>query len=196
MIAYIKGVVTQTLPGSVVIENNNIGYCVHVPDNSSAYLTKDGEIITLYTAMLVREDDISLYGFTDTQSLAMFNLLLTVNGIGAKAALAILSALNLSELKKAIAFEDAALITKANGVGKKTAQRVCLELKDKVGPAEDIAGGISEVNIEKGSPKEDALAALMSLGYSKTEAMSALIGITEKDLSAEEYIKRALRSRR
>ncbi|MCQ2552360.1 MAG: Holliday junction branch migration protein RuvA [Clostridia bacterium] len=196
MIAYIKGVVTQTLPGSVVIENNNIGYCVHVPDNSSAYLTKDGEIITLYTAMLVREDDISLYGFTDTQSLAMFNLLLTVNGIGAKAALAILSALSLSELKKAIAFEDAALITKANGVGKKTAQRVCLELKDKVGPAEDIAGGISEVNIEKGSPKEDALAALMSLGYSKTEAMSALIGITEKDLSAEEYIKRALRSRR
>lgn len=196
MIAYIKGVVTQTLPGSVVIENNNIGYCVHVPDNSSAYLTKDGEIITLYTAMLVREDDISLYGFTDTQSLAMFNLLLTVNGIGAKAALAILSALSLSELKKAIAFEDAALITKANGVGKKTAQRVCLELKDKVGPAEDIAGSISEVNIEKGSPKEDALAALMSLGYSKTEAMSALIGITEKDLSAEEYIKRALRSRR
>jgi len=195
LIHYIKGVVTQTLPGIVVVENGGLGYEVHVADNSPAYLTKEGEVITIFTCMIVREDDISLYGFTDTESLSMFNLLMTVNGVGAKAALSILSALNVSELKKAIAFEDAGAITKANGIGKKIAQRVVLELKDKVGDAADLPAS-ENVKIEKGSAKEEAVSALMALGYSKTEAMSLLLGITEKDLTTEEYIKRALKARR
>ena len=122
MIHYIKGVITETLPGKVVIENGGIGYEVYVPDNSAAYLTGKNELTTLYTAMIVREDDISLYGFSDTESLRMFNTLITVSGVGAKVALAILSALSVNELKQAIVFEDAASITKANGIGKKTAQ--------------------------------------------------------------------------
>ncbi|MCQ2553655.1 MAG: Holliday junction branch migration protein RuvA, partial [Clostridia bacterium] len=133
MIHYIKGMITEAALGKVVIENGNIGYEVNVPDNSISILANQNEIVTLYTAMIVREDDISLYGFTDTQSLAMFNTLMTVSGVGAKGALAILSALDVRSLKQAIMFEDVAAITKANGIGKKIAQRIVLELKDKVG---------------------------------------------------------------
>lgn len=196
MIHYIKGVITDTMPGKVVIETGNIGYEVNVPDNSINYLPGQNEIVTLYTAMIVREDDISLYGFADTASLTMFNTLMTVSGVGAKGALAILSALDVSSLRKAIVFEDVAAITKANGIGKKIAQRIVLELKDKVGGSDDIPTGYTSTVIAKGSPKDEAVAALVSLGYSRTEAMSALVGITENDLTTEEYIKRALRSRR
>ena len=196
MIHYIKGVVTETMPGMVVIENGGIGFQVYVPDNCGAYLTKDNEVITLYTAMTVREDDISLYGFTDTESLTMFNMLLTVSGIGAKGAMSILSSMNVRELKRAIAFEDVAAVTKAQGIGKKTAQRIVLELKDKVGLPDEVPAGVKEVSLAKGSAKEEAVMGLMALGYSKTEAMSALVGINDESLSAGEYIKLALRSRR
>lgn len=196
MIHYIKGVITETMPGKVIIENGGIGYEVCVPDNSVAYLKSENELTTLYTAMIVREDDVSLYGFADTQSLSMFNSLISVSGVGAKGALAILSALNVSELKKAIAFEDAALITKANGIGKKTAQRIVLELKDKLGLPDDVSVSPAGTELKKGSAKEEAVSALMALGYSKTEAMSALLGINDEDLSTEEYIRRALRNRR
>lgn len=196
MIHYIKGVITDTLPGKVVIETGNIGYEVNVPDGSFAFLPGQNEVVTIYTAMIVREDDISLYGFADTQSLTMFNTLMTVSGVGAKGALAILSALDTQSLKKAIAFEDVAAITKANGIGKKIAQRIVLELKDKVAAANDLPAGYTSTVIAKGSPKDEAVAALVALGYSRTEAMSALVGITENDLTTEEYIKRALRSRR
>ena len=196
MIHYIKGVVTETMPGMVVVENNGIGWQVYVPDSSAAYLSKENEVITLYTAMIVREDDISLYGFTDTESLTMFNMLMTVSGIGAKGAMAVLSSLNVRELKRAIAFEDVAAVTKAQGIGKKTAQRLVLELKDKVGLPDEVPSGTKEVTLVKGSAKEEAVMGLMALGYSKTEAMSALVGITDENLSAGDYIKLALRSRR
>ena len=181
----------------VCIENQGIGFEVNVPDGSGVYLARNGEVVTLYTAMLVREDDISLYGFTDRESLAFFRVLMTVSGVGAKAALSILSALPVRELKKAILFEDVNAITKAQGVGKKIAQRVVLELKDKIDPSgTGMEAYVPEKTITPGSAKEEAVSALMSLGYSRTEAMSAMVGITEEGLSAEEYIKRALRSRR
>ncbi|MBR3296317.1 MAG: Holliday junction branch migration protein RuvA [Firmicutes bacterium] len=197
MLHYIKGIITETAPGMVCIENQGIGFEVNVPDGSGAYLARNGEVVTLYTAMLVREDDISLYGFTDRESLAFFRVLMTVSGVGAKAALSILSALPVRELKKAILFEDVNAITKAQGVGKKIAQRVVLELKDKIDPSDTgMEACVPEKTITPGSAKEEAVSALMSLGYSRTEAMSAMVGITEEGLSAEEYIKRALRSRR
>ena len=157
---------------------------------------RPGEIITLYTAMMVREDDVSLYGFTDRESLAMFRLLQTVPGVGAKAAMAILSALPFRELKRAIAFEDVASITRANGVGKKTAQMVVVKLKDKVGTPEELdvpAGAVQTVT--PGSNKDMAISALVSLGFSKTEAMTALAGVTDETLTTQEYIKLALRNR-
>lgn len=196
MLHYIKGVITQTMPGMVCIENNGIGYEVYVPDGSRAFLTQDGEVLTLYTAMIVREDDVSLYGFTDRESLAMFRLLQTVPGVGAKAAMAILSAVPLRELKHAIAFEDVALITRANGVGKKTAQMVVVKLKDKVGPVDDgDLPASSPAAVIPGSNREQAVSALMALGFSRTEAQASLAGVTGEDLSTQEYIKLALRNR-
>ena len=197
MLHYIKGVITETMPGMVCIENNGIGYEVYVPENSRAYLTQTGEIITLYVAMMVREDDVSLYGFTEKEALSMFRLLQTVPGVGAKAAMAILSALNLKELKRAIAFEDVASITRANGVGKKTAQMVVVKLKDKVGSPEelDLPDVAAIPAIAPGSNKEQAIAALQALGFSRTEAMTSLAGITDETLTTQEYIKLALRNR-
>ncbi len=196
MLHYIKGVITETMPGMVCIESGGLGYEVYVPENSKAYLTQDGEVITLYTAMVVREDDVSLYGFTEREALNMFRLLQTVPGIGAKAAMSILSALSVRDLKRAIAFEDAAAITRANGVGKKTAQVVVLKLKDKIGPVEDGDAVIAAApSVTPGSSKEQAIQALMALGFSKSEAMAALVGVTDENLTTQEYIKLALRNR-
>ena len=154
-----------------------------------------GEVF-VYTAMMVREDDVSLYGFDNKESLTLFRRLLTVNGVGAKAAMAILSAMPAAEVKKAIVFEDTAMLARANGIGKKTAQRIVLELKDKL----DDVGGLATVEtVEKAVPasneKAEAIDALMNWGFSRSEAISALAGVKEENLSVEEYIKAALRNR-
>ena len=197
MIHYIKGIITETAPGMVVIECNGIGYEVFVPDNCPAIFAGRDELVTLYTFMAVREDDVSLYGFTDNESLRMFKLLTTVSGIGNKGAMAILSKLSVKELRQAIAFEDAASIARANGIGKKTAAKVVLELKDKVGDVELPEGvTVKEIEIKKGSAKDEALMALQALGFSKSEASTYLVGINDENLSAEEYVRLALRSRR
>ena len=197
MIHYIKGIITETSPGMVVIENGGIGYEVYVPDNCTAIFAGRDELVTLYTYMAVREDDVSLYGFTDNESLRMFKLLTTVSGIGNKGAMAILSKLTVKELRQAIAFEDPAAIAKANGIGKKTAAKVVLELKDKVGDVELPEGvTVKDIEIRKGSAKDEALMALQALGFSKSEASTYLVGINDENLSAEEYVRLALKSRR
>lgn len=193
MIHYIRGKLTEILPGLAVIENNGIGYEVFVPENSSVYLAKPGDEIRLYTAMIVREDDISLYGFSEKDSLSMFGKLMTVSGVGAKAALSVLSAMPFSELNRAIAFEDVAKLTTAKGIGKKTAQRIVLDLKDKIGSFDSAADFGVGGDVVFGTAKEEAVAALVTLGYSKSEATMAMIGITEPDLTAEDYIKKALK---
>jgi len=197
LIYYIKGYVTETMPGKLVIENNGVGYLVNVTDNCSALLAGSNDMVTLYTFMAVREDDISLFGFADKESLNMFNLLTTVSGIGNKGALAILSKLSPYELRQAIVFEDADSIAKANGIGKKTAAKVVLELKDKVGSI-DLSNGTTQtaVQIVKGSAKDEAVLALTSLGFSKTEAMSRLVGVNDDSYTAEDYVKIALKNGR
>jgi Holliday junction DNA helicase RuvA len=191
MFHYIKGNITMKFEGGVVIETGGIGYEVYVPDNSALYLADSRETVLIYTVMIVREDDVSIYGFHDKESLDLFRKLITVNGVGAKAAMAILSSMPASEVKKAIIFDDAATLTKANGIGKKIAQRITLELKDKLG----TAGGLTEAveKIVTDSAKTEAINGLISLGYSRSEAVSVMTGITEEDLSVEEYIKRALK---
>jgi len=200
MLHYIKGHVAETLPGMVVIDHDGIGYEVNVADGSPVFLADPSEEITLYVALQVREDDMSLYGFMDKESLSLFRLLQTVSGVGAKAALSMLGAFTCAqELKRAIFFEDVASITRANGIGKKTAQRVVLELKDKVGEPAPVAGEPAKTGVRapgRGSHKDEALQALVSLGFARAEAMSLLNTIVEDDLSTEEYIKLALRARR
>ena len=132
----------------------------------------------------------SLYGFSDKESLKLFKLLITVNGIGAKAAMSILSALNADQLKQAITFEDANAIAQAQGVGKKTAQRVVLELKDKVDKI--YTAPVQDTVVENPDDKKEALDALMALGYSRQEAVKALSGVEADD--AQEYIKLALKN--
>ncbi len=141
MIHYIRGRIDGRIDGGIVIESGGIGYEIYVPDNSPLYLSRGDEPVKVLTAMLVKEDDIRLYGFSEKESLALFRRLLTVNGVGAKGALALLSAMPLNDLKRAIAYDDAQTLTKANGIGKKTAQRICLDLKDKLGDISDAAGG-------------------------------------------------------
>jgi Holliday junction DNA helicase RuvA len=194
MIHFIRGKLAILNPGSIVIENNGIGYGLTVPENSSFFLAKEGEEVFAYTSMIVREDDISLYGFSDRETQRMFHRLMSVTGVGAKAAMAILSAMPLQELIRAILFEDAVTLTRANGIGKKSAQRNVLELKDKVEAADGLNAGA--VQALTGSPTDargEAADGLMALGYTKSEALTALSKITEEELSAEEYIKKALK---
>lgn len=194
MIHFIRGKLAIINPGSIVIENNGIGYGLTVPENSSFFLVKEGEEVFAYTSMIVREDDISLYGFSDRETQRMFHRLMSITGVGAKAAMAILSAMPLQELIRAILFEDAVTLTRANGIGKKSAQRIVLELKDKVEAADGLNAGT--VQALTGSPTDargEAADGLMALGYTKSEALTALSKISEEELSAEEYIKKALK---
>ncbi|MDD2483419.1 MAG: Holliday junction branch migration protein RuvA [Eubacteriales bacterium] len=195
MLHYLKGSLTMTFEGGLVVEAAGVGYMVYVPENSILYQKIGCDDVLVYTVMILREDDVSLYGFADKESLEMFQKLKTVNGVGAKAALAVLSAMPLDQVQKAIIFEDPDTLTRANGIGKKTAQRIVLELKEKVGT---IGGLPEQAGTESAGPssntkKEEAADALVSLGYSRSEAMTALLGIDAEGLSAEEYIKKALR---
>ena len=194
MLHYIKGTMVMRIEGGVVVENGGIGYEIYVPDNSAVYLLHEGDPATLYLSMIVREDDVSLYGFSDSEGLSLFKMLITVNGIGAKAAMAILSVAPVQKIKEAILFEDADFLTRASGVGKKTAQRVVLELRDKIG---SLSPDLAEKLPEQAEPtalgaRNEAIAALVALGYSRTEATSAVAVVQGDGLTSEEYIKRAL----
>lgn len=199
MIGFIKGRVVSCEEGTILVDNNGIGYEINVSDTSEFDMyTGKSEDITVYTAMMVREDDISLCGFRKKADLVMFKKLLTVNGVGTKAALAILGVIKSEELSKAIVFEDTDSIVRAPGIGKKTAQRIVLELKDKLGDisglsSEDIAFS-SESNMNKSDmdAKTEALQALIALGYSKSEAAAALNKIKEEYEDTQDYIRQAL----
>lgn len=198
MISYIKGALGGRFDGGVIIEANGLGYTVFVPGNSSIYLAEEGQIVKVFTKMILREDDVSLYGFSHRDDLKLFEQLITVNGVGPKVGLSILSVLPSEEVKRAIVFQDPELLTRANGVGKKTADRIVLELKDKLGALEDLTktgiigiDGATDIG-NFTDQRTEAFNALCSLGYSKAESIQALSNITEEGLTSQEYIKKAL----
>ena len=197
MLNFIRGRVAGSFDDVIVIENGGIGFEVHMPSSSAAFIAADSEKeITVYTAMMVREDDIRLYGFDDRPSLSMFQMLTGVSGIGAKGALSILSALTVQEIQRAIAFEDAGLLSRAQGVGKKTAQRIVLELKDKIDPQalkDAVPGEAAERSSASAGAAAEAIEALVSLGYAKTEAADAVAAAGLKEGKAEDYIRVALK---
>lgn len=203
MIKYIKGYYAMTLAGGIVVETSSgIGFEINIPAGSPLYKYGEGEEITVFTAMIVKEDDISLYGFHNRESLDLFRMLITVSGIGAKGAMSIMGSMSADELRRAILFEDVKEISKANGVGKKTAERLILELKDKIGKlggtSDAVAGSavISGASADAGADdaRTEAIYALVSLGYSKAEAFGAVSKVLDEGLTGEEYIKRALKS--
>ncbi len=183
------------LGNTVVVENSSgIGFEIHVPITSCLHKTNSGEPVKVFTYLKVQEDDMSLYGFDEKEELKFFQLLITVNGVGPKAAMSILSTLSLDGIKQAIIAEDAKSIASANGIGKKTAERVILELRDKLSDAELQMAGASPINLKLDDAKNEAISALVALGYSKNEAFSAVSVVNEEDLSSEEYVKKALKN--
>ena len=199
MIAFVKGKVVSQSEDGVVVDIGNIGVNVRVTERMLSMLLDFGEEIVLHTYTHVKEDAFMLYGFELPSELAMFRQLLTVNGIGPKGALAIMSLLPVQELQIAIATGDSKTIAKANGVGAKTAQRLILELKDKIVLDEVLESmGSDETNLQTSgklsAQKQDAVEALVALGYSQSEATKAVkqVPVTEQD-DADSILKGALR---
>lgn len=198
MYAYIKGELAEINTDHIVIEAGGIGYQVFISLQTFDYLPSVGENLKIYTYLYLREDAMILYGFLTKDDLELFKLLISVSGIGPKGGLAILSTLEADDLRFAILSGDAKAISKAPGVGGKTAQRVILELKDKLS-LEDAFEAKTE-HVQKnaaaagGSVKNDAVMALTALGYSSTESLKAVsaVEITE-DMDVEEVLKATLK---
>ena len=203
MIAYIKGEVAWIEEERIVLESGNIGYNIMMP--ASSFDTQDlvGKEVKIYTHLNVREDAMQLYGFLNLDELKTFRLLLGVNGIGPKAALGILSGLTTDELRFAVLSDDVKTISKVPGIGKKTAQKLILELKDKIDleevfetkqeHARETEGKMESK--EENAAKKDAVDALTALGYSSTEALRAVrqTGVTQ-DMDVETILKLALKN--
>ncbi len=200
MIYFVKGELLTTEPGALIVDTGSIAYKLYVSDNTiSAFASKIGSQVRVYTYLSVREDAMDLFGFHSLEEKNTFNMLITVSGVGPKAALAILSIMTPSSFAMAVNSGDTKAISKANGVGPKTAARVILELKDK------LTKGLGDIQVSEGvaqSPKSsadiskysDALNALIVLGYSRTEALSALRGLDTASLSLEDMITAALKN--
>lgn len=200
MIAYLKGTLEEIGNDYIVVDVNNIGYQVKVSLRVIEGLPGIGSSIKIHTYTYVREDVIALYGFLTKDDLQMFLLLLGVNGVGPKGALGILSVFSAQELRLAIISQDSKTIAKAPGIGAKTAQRMLIDLKDKVSVEETFekmgmedAGTVS-VKAENSGARSDAIEALTALGYSASESMKAVnaVEITE-DMSSDAILKMALR---
>ena len=188
MIGRISGILLDKTPPLALIDCNGVGYECEVPMSTFYLLPQVGDKVTLLTHFVVREDAQLLFGFGTNQERLMFRQLLKVNGIGAKSALAILSGLSIDELIQAVSLQEASLLTRVPGIGKKTAERLLLELKDKftLDSALSIKGsGISSIS-------QDVLNALIALGYNERESLNAVKSL-DVNLTVNDGIKQALK---
>lgn len=198
MIGYIKGEVAQIQEGRIIVDNHGIGYLMLVP-GSVLDRIRMGDEVKMHTYLQVKEDGMQLFGFLSADDLNVFQLLLGVNGIGPKAALGILSGLGTDNLRFAVLAEDAAAIAKAPGVGKKTAQKLILELKDKFSLEDAFEQKLTRVQEEASAAGNDgacseAVQALVALGYSGTEALKAVNRVENSaDMDVEQILKAALK---
>lgn len=198
MIAYVKGIYTYADEESIVLDVNGIGYRMKVTNTIFQFLPSFGEEVKIHTYTYVREDAIQLFGFISLDELNFFKKLITVNGIGPKGALAILSSMSVDVLKYSILMSDAKSIAKAPGIGLKTAERLILDLRDKI-KQEDV-NSLTKVT-ETGMPqssldpiKQEAVEALVALGYLSKEAFAAVKAVTGSEIyTTEEVLKEALK---
>lgn len=199
MYAYIKGELAEINIDHIVIETGGIGYQIFIPGQTFEYLPALGEELKVYTYLYLREDAMILYGFLTKDDLELFKLLISVSGIGPKGGLAILSTLDADDLRFAVLSGDAKAIAKAPGVGGKTAQRVILELKDKMSLEDAFEKKTQHVQeavnaSAAGSVKNDAVLALTALGYSSTESLKAVSRVEITDgMDVEDVLKAALK---
>ncbi len=198
MYSYIKGELVEIQPESIVVEAGQIGYEIRMPANMVGRLGGIGQSVKVYTYLHVKENLMELYGFLSRDDLQVFRLLLGVNGIGPKGALAILTALTPDDLRIAVLGEDAKAIAKAPGIGSKTAQRVILELKDRLSLV-PVAGNVSPAaqaisQDSSSAVKAEAVQALVALGYSSSEAWKS-VGKIElaPEMTVEELLKLCLK---
>ncbi len=193
MISFLKGVIEEKHENLLILDVGGVGYELAVSSNTLSTLPMQGTSIKILTYMAVREDDVSLYGFSSQEEKDLFNKLITVSGIGPKLAISILSGLSLADLVLAIIKEDLKLLSKIKGLGKKTAERLCLELKDKLSV---LDGGSQNTSFEP-EYDEDAVQlatdTLISLGINKNEAYMLARSYASKEATAEEIISKALR---
>jgi Holliday junction DNA helicase RuvA len=189
MIAHLNGRLVEKSPTHVIVECGGVGYFVKISLNTFSRLGAD-ENIKIFTQLQVREDAHTLYGFHSEKEREMFNHLISVSGIGANTGILMLSALTPDEIAAGIVGEDVALIQSIKGIGAKTAQRVIVDLKDKVAKADF---GTENVLFVNNTNQNDALTALLSLGFDKNRAEKALKKIATDDQSVEELIKQALK---
>lgn len=198
MYSYIKGTIEEVYEDLIVVENGGIGYNIHVPLRVLDELPGRGGQVKIYTYLHVREDAFTLFGFLSRDEIGMFRLLLNVSGIGPSGALSVLSVLSANEIRFAVASDDVKTISSAPGVGKKTAQRLIMELKDKVS-IEDAVGTLQEnpelVSHGGNAVKKEAAEALTALGYSGAEAAKVLAGIEiTEESDVESVLKQALKN--
>lgn len=185
MIGRLTGLLLEKQPPMILVDVQGVAYELDVPMSTLYQLPATGTATTLYTHLLVRDDAHLLYGFATDEERQLFRQLLRVNGVGARTALAILSGLSVQELHQAVALQETGRITKIPGIGKKTAERLMLELRDR------LSGVVSATGAAP-TPRDDALRALLALGYNDKEARAALAKV-ESDLSVSESIRHALK---
>jgi Holliday junction DNA helicase RuvA len=198
MFSYIKGTVAEKGNGVIVLDVNGIGFKLFTSQCTIADTNcKVGDTATLHTYMYIKEGIMDLYGFSTREELELFLLLISVNGVGAKGAVSILSVATSEKIALSIVTDDVATIKQASGIGAKTAQRICLELKDKIKNesfvSSDTDAFSSFVPVETGNNLSEAVSALVSLGYTSQEAQKAVKGASAND-SVEDIIKKALKS--
>lgn len=204
MLAYIKGTLETKMTDYIVIDVGGLGYKVFMSNSGIEKLGNIGDIIKVHTYYRVREDDISIYGFNTLEELRMFELLISVSGVGAKTAISMLAVCDPTEFALAIISEDIKTLTQIPGIGAKSAQRIILELKDKIKKeqqiqeltkaANNINGGKTklEEKIEHEQRIDEAIAALQVLGYNKKEIEKAFEKLVKEDMSTEELIRKGL----
>lgn len=195
MFAHIEGILTEKNKDNVVIDVNGVGYELTVSTSTLSQAGKTGDRVKLYAYLSVREDAMELFGFYTRDEKRMFEKLKSVSGIGAKSALQILSAMSVQELSLALATGDVQALLRAPGIGKKTAQRLMLELKDKVENEDLVATGKpAAANVSgAGNAMGDAIEALIALGYPANEAARAVTRASEQATTTDEIIRLALK---
>ena len=197
MIGRLTGVLLEKQPPQILLDVNGVGYEVEAPMSTFFKLPALGEKTTLHTHLVVREDAQLLYAFADKRDRSLFRELIRLNGVGPKLALALMSGLEVDELIAAVQAQDASVLTRVPGVGKKTADRLLVELKGKFTDWEMVPGGVAlsgaGATPSAASATADAVSALIALGYKPQEASRAVSAIKEQGLGREELIRRALK---
>ncbi len=190
MIASLRGVMTEKGVASCVIEAGGVGYLVHVSSHTLDSLPNRGEQVFLRTRQVVREDAVTLFGFAESEELRLFDLLIAVSGVGPRLALALLSGLRHQALAKAIRDEQIGALVAVPGIGRKTAERLVVELRDKLeaGPSWSREGAV----LPRSERYQDAVAALTRLGYTAAQAQAAVRQVGEGDSTLEELVRKAL----